>query len=823
MLAKFSSQFRDRLSNWRRRYIAAPISLTPVLVASIGVSVLLLGLRQFGKLEPLELGAYDQLLRSRPTEKPDPRILVVTVTEEDIQRVGKWPLSDATMANLLFKLQKYNPRVIGLDIYRDLPVQPGHQRLVTQLGKSDRIITVCKTSDTKHPGVAPPSSVPPNRVGFSDLAVDSDGVIRRALLFVTPGKGNCKARFSFSFQLASKYLALSGIESYKVNSSGYMGLRKMRLGEHPKSQIPNLKSQVVFPRLNGDAGGYQGADTGGYQILLNYRLAQDVAQEVTLTQVLTDRVRPEWVRDRIVLIGVQAPSIDDAFYTPYSAARPQDAKMPGVVIHAQVASQILSAALDGRPLIWYWPWWGEALWIWGWALVGALGADRLRHPLWLGLSGVGAIGVLVGACYGLLIYSGWVPVVPPVIALITSGGTVVVYTSYKMYKQQQKVTNLSAEQEETIALLTTMMKHNPSTSSATWALPSSATVPVSPHPQSYSPQTEPEPFSFSSLLDGRYKINKVLAQGGFGQTYLAQDIKRPGYPTCVVKRLMPARRDPKFLQVARRLFETEAKILEVLGQHNQIPLLLAYLAEKEEFYLVEEYIEGDSLSDELPVDKRLSEYLVVDLLKGILEILAFIHQNHVIHRDIKPSNIIRRKQDSQLVLIDFGAVKQMHSSSNEDTESPTVAIGTRGYAPPEQLAGHPRPASDIYAVGMIGIQALTGISPQQLPQDRDTGCAIWRPLASVSEELAKILDRMVSYHFSDRYQSAADVLKDIKELDRSLLSQVATDMDLVNMPAQDTDNLMKTLLANQDNALPSQLLDATIVVNQEDSDSETIQ
>jgi len=380
VLAKFSSQFRDRLSNWRRRYIAAPIALTPVLVASIGVSVLLLGLRQFGKLEPLELGAYDQMLRSRPTEKPDPRILVVTVTEEDIQRVGKWPLSDATMANLLEKLQKYNPRVIGLDIYRDLAVQPGHQRLVTQLGKSDRIITVCKTSDINHSGVAPPSSVPQNRVGFSDLAVDSDGVIRRALLFVTPGKGNCKARFSFSFQLASRYLAKEGIESYKVKSSGYMGLRRMREGEHPqssipnpKSQIPNLKSQVEFPRLNGDAGGYQGADIGGYQILLNYRSAQDVAQEVTLTQVLNDRVRPEWIRDRIVLIGVQAPSIDDAFYTPYSAVRPQDAKMPGVVVHAQVASQILSAVLDGRPLIWYWPWWGEILdlglglsrWVWG--------------------------------------------------------------------------------------------------------------------------------------------------------------------------------------------------------------------------------------------------------------------------------------------------------------------------------------------------------------------------------------------------------------------------------------------------------------------------
>ncbi|MBD2184631.1 CHASE2 domain-containing protein [Planktothrix sp. FACHB-1375] len=820
MLAKFTDRFRDMLSNWRLN-IGTPVAAIPVLIASVGVTASLLGLREFGKLESLELGAYDQMLRSRPPEKIDSRILVVTVTEQDIQRVGKWPLTDATMAKLLEKLEKYKPRVIGLDIYRDLPVEPGHKKLANLLSKSDRLIAVCKTSDINHPGVAPPKAVPSKRIGFSDLVVDSDGVIRRALLFAMPEKGDCTARVSFSFQLASRYLAAEGIEPYKVEPSGDLGLKKA-----PQKGISSSPphSLAVFPRLVPDAGGYQRADAAGYQILLNYRSSEKATQEVTLSQVLNDRVPPEWVRDRVVLIGVQAPSIDDAFYTPFSAARPQDAKMPGVVVHAQIVSQILSAALDKRSIIWYMPWWGEALWICGWAIIGGLGAWKLRHPLWLGLSGLGAIGLLGGVCYGLLIYSAWIPIVAPGLGLIGTGASVVVYAAYQMHKQQQKIAHLTAQQEDTIVLLTTMLKYNTAASSATiphtqeitLPLPSSATVPVTS--LSETSASQPEPFYFSSLLDGRYKIVKVLAQGGFGQTYLAEDIKRPGKPICVVKRLMPARRDDKFLKVAKRLFETEAKILEVLGQHSQIPQLLAYFPEKEEFYLVEEYIEGMALSEELPTDKRLSEYVVVDLLKGILDILAFIHQNQVIHRDIKPSNIIRRKEDEQLVLIDFGAVKQMQPHSGDDTEHQTVAIGTRGYAPPEQLAGHPRPASDIYAVGMIGIQALTGISPHCLPLDRDTGAVIWRSLANVSEQFADILDRMVSYHFSDRYQSAAAVLKDLNSLERSILSRETTNQNATNRSDMATDELDNIPPTKVDSPIPSRFWDATIKLNEENSE-----
>jgi serine/threonine protein kinase len=191
-----------------------------------------------------------------------------------------------------------------------------------------------------------------------------------------------------------------------------------------------------------------------------------------------------------------------------------------------------------------------------------------------------------------------------------------------------------------------------------------------------------------TTLQGRYKIIERLGRGEFGQTYIAEDTQRPGKPHCVVKQLHPNRNDEKSLQLARRLFATEAETLENLGRHDQIPQLLAYFEEDQEFYLVQEFIDGYSLSEELPPGTCLGESEVVALLKDILGVLDFIHGHHVVHRDIKPANIIRRQVDRRLVLIDFGAVKLLQTQIAPQ-ESSTVAIGTPGYAPPEQWSGKP--------------------------------------------------------------------------------------------------------------------------------------
>lgn len=269
------------------------------------------------------------------------------------------------------------------------------------------------------------------------------------------------------------------------------------------------------------------------------------------------------------------------------------------------------------------------------------------------------------------------------------------------------------------------------------------------------------------IIGGRYKLKEKIGGGAFGQTYLAEDYQLPGNPPCIVKQLQPQNTDPKTLQTARRLFNSEAQVLHSLGsQHPQIPTLYAYFEEDREFYLVQELVEGNPLTEELPPGSHWQEIRVIDFLQDILSILDYVHGQQVIHRDIKPSNIMRRTEDKKLMLIDFGAVKQIRESPDSNDSNLTVAISTYGYSPPEQLQGKPHFGSDIYAVGMTAIRALTGIHPHQLERDPATGELLWKPRARVSDGLAAILDRMVAAHLADRYQSAATIRADLDRLRR---------------------------------------------------------
>ncbi|WP_414565168.1 MULTISPECIES: protein kinase domain-containing protein [unclassified Anabaena] len=267
------------------------------------------------------------------------------------------------------------------------------------------------------------------------------------------------------------------------------------------------------------------------------------------------------------------------------------------------------------------------------------------------------------------------------------------------------------------------------------------------------------------LLDGRYNIIQALGTGGFSQTYIAEDTKLYN-TTCVVKQLKPQSTDPGTLRLARRLFDTESRLLHTLGNHDQIPQLLAHFEENQEFYLVQQFIAGHPLSRELTPGKHWNEGYVINLLQHILQPLVFVHKNNVIHRDIKPPNLIRRHSDGQIVLIDFGAVKQISTQlvSPQGQTRITVSIGTPGYMPSEQSRGSPRFSSDIYAVGMIGIQALTGLMPEDIPEDAHSAEMIWRDLAPVNPQLADVLDKMVRYDFRQRYKSAAEALTAVQAL-----------------------------------------------------------
>ncbi|MGK7903216.1 MAG: protein kinase [Hormoscilla sp.] len=258
------------------------------------------------------------------------------------------------------------------------------------------------------------------------------------------------------------------------------------------------------------------------------------------------------------------------------------------------------------------------------------------------------------------------------------------------------------------------------------------------------------------VLDRRYEITAKLAEGAFGKTFQAKDKKRPGEPTCVVKQLKLVSSSE-----ARRLFKTEAEILEKLGTHDQIPQLLADLEENGEFYLVQEYIAGHPLTDELKPGEPLEEAQVMSILLDLLEVLEAVHARNVIHRDIKPDNIIRRDGDKKLVLIDFGAVKKIVNQSNPQN---TIMIGTHGYMPPEQMEGKPQLSSDVYAVGMVAIQAIAGTDPMQLPKDSQTNEVIWPDRAKVSPELAEVLKTMVRYDHQQRYSSAKEALAAVQAL-----------------------------------------------------------
>jgi serine/threonine protein kinase, bacterial len=274
------------------------------------------------------------------------------------------------------------------------------------------------------------------------------------------------------------------------------------------------------------------------------------------------------------------------------------------------------------------------------------------------------------------------------------------------------------------------------------------------------------------LLAGHYRILQVLGAGGFGQTYITEDLHLPGNPKCVLKHLKPASSDPALLSMARQLFEKEAIVLQQLGTHDRIPRLFAYFEQEQEFYLVQEYAIGHTLTQEFQTGTKWQDSVVIELLEEVLEILVFIHSKGVIHRDIKPDNIIRRDSDRHLVLIDFGAIKQVRNQQAlNGTQTMTVAIGTPGYMPIEQASGTPRASSDLYALGTIAIQALTSVNPYNLEEDERTGEHKWEHLTIANPQLIAIVQRMTRYHFKDRYQTASEALQAIQGLKGNAYNQ----------------------------------------------------
>jgi len=384
-----------------------------VLITASAVASTVILMRWFGCFQVWEWAAFDQFVRWRPAEPIDSRIVIVEIKEADLQKYG-YPISDAVLAQLLQKLHAGKPRAIGLDIYRDLPTQPGNAELLKTFKTIPNLIGIELMPDETRLGVRPPPVLEAlDRIGFNNVVIDADSKVRRTLLYAWPGDG--KTHQSFALRLALLYLKSEGIspQPARVNPT-YLQLGK-----------------GVFRPFQPNDGAYVRSDSRGYQILTNLRGPRGSFRTASMSDVLSGTVPADFVRSRIVLIGSNAPSLKDFYQNSYSSgwfSPPQ--QIPGVELQAHFLSQILSAAIDGRGGINVWPEAAELLWILLWSWAGANVSWNLRS---LGRSAYCLLSICLGlsaSLYLVFLAGWWLPLIPPIVSLVGSGAAVVGYLAH---------------------------------------------------------------------------------------------------------------------------------------------------------------------------------------------------------------------------------------------------------------------------------------------------------------------------------------------------------------------------------------------------------
>ncbi|MUG99583.1 CHASE2 domain-containing protein [Scytonema sp. UIC 10036] len=390
MQLEFWKRIKEEITIWR-------VGALPGILAI----ALVMATRITGSMQSLEWLVFDSFLRLRPQESIDERIIIIGINEEDISRINTYPIPDKELAILLRKLYSLSPREIGLDIFRNLPVEPGHSELVTAFQNFKNVIAIEKVLPEQVP---PPLGLPTEKVGFVDQIIDTDGKLRRSLLATPTTKGY---KFSLSLKLATAYLKQEGFH--------------LENGIHDENTVRFGKTE--FPRFLSNSGSYVQADDGGVQVLLNFRIGEERFRTLTLHDIKTGNFQPEWIRDRIVIIGVVASSVKDWITTStISSTKPAPGRVYGVEVLAHTTSQIISSVLDKRVLLQTWSEGWEYLWILSWGLLGIVFARLTKSPFINLLAVVFASINLVFASYIFLIVWGlWVPIVPTILVLVLNG------------------------------------------------------------------------------------------------------------------------------------------------------------------------------------------------------------------------------------------------------------------------------------------------------------------------------------------------------------------------------------------------------------------
>jgi adenylate cyclase len=382
------------------------------LILGVAASLIIIGLRSAGYLQFVELANYDIYLRMKEQVNiADPRIVLIQTVEEDIQKLAEWPISDQNMFNMFDKLLIHNPRAIGVDLYRDIPIPPGTDNLNELLVSEKRIIIIEKFGEDSSKRVAGPEILRgTEQIGFSDVTVDNDGVVRRGLLFLDDGEN---FSVSFALRLSLLYLAKEGISP----QPGEPNPEHIRLGN------------VTIPPFSQNDGAYTDVDDRGYQYLLDFMGGKDRFKTYSLSDVLEEKVDPALIKDSVVIVGVNAESVKDEFLTPYDRFADAGNVTAGIAVHGYEVSQLLRAALEGDTPMQTMSDFYEHLWIFIWGMLAAIMCLIARTIMRLSLFSVAGLSLLAGTTLLAFFNNWWLPILPPAFAWVLSAGLVNAFLS----------------------------------------------------------------------------------------------------------------------------------------------------------------------------------------------------------------------------------------------------------------------------------------------------------------------------------------------------------------------------------------------------------
>ncbi len=851
------------------------------LSASLALSLLIIGLRHQGSFEQIELLAYDFLVRLDAKPGGDERITIVGIDDNSLLKLNSDKISDATLQQVLATIGQYKPKVIGIDIIRDIPIGEGRKELIDYVNKIYQpletaikpIIFPCALpSENKPNGIAPPTVIDrDSAVGFVDLETDPTNIfggetVRRTSITSIPVKNRakkapkaesdqdgseslCTAPFSFSFLIALSYVQGQQIETLLPNESPDF-TKFLKIDNISEGKV-QFKSATLTP-LNPKTGSYQDLDPSIYQHLIDYRYKKP-GEIISLTKVLENQVTPRQFKDKVVLIGYTTK--EDIHQTPFGFR-------PGVFIHGWIISQLLSNALEEQAQLWTWSESGEWLWIIGWGIAGSIVALAIRPSEIFAGGVVIAIAVLGSTCWILFTQQGWIPLIPPSLSLIFSGVVVKVidakfgnssfqpspspipdpptvsttgemaptFIDGAVYSERErptkplitileeliertpeaerkplvtvveKLTKMTSEaQQEPIAtIVEQLIDYSAETEIAPVMTlmetliensPEAERKPLKTIAEKLISETKRRPFirpqdSFIGKKIGdsdRYLLEKLLGQGGMSKVYIASDTKLSNKKVAI--KIMTSYGSGNNQHLIKR-FTREVESLCLLNHPNIIQITDFGVTPQEKpfsgdpFYVME-YFVGQTLKKLLDRDGKLDEGIALKIILKICYGLKNAHQEGIIHRDLKPDNIflVSGTTLGEVVkIIDFGIAKKIKEESDPNNTSLTMVntfIGTYRYASPEQCNGATIDSrTDIYSLGMVFYEMLSGNNPYKLEDNSDTKNADWSvahrkgkavPLREqpgceiISVELENIVMKCLEKTPKNRFQNIEDL------------------------------------------------------------------